>query len=82
MVPEFSDAAFGMKKDEISDPVRSQFGYHIIKVTDHKGGEKVSLEQVKPQLVAYLQRQKKQKEMGEVIRGIREKADVKVNLPE
>lgn len=34
LVPEFKDAAFEMKLDEISDPVKSEFGYHIIKVTD------------------------------------------------
>ena len=32
LVPEFESKAFSMKKDEISDPVKTQFGWHIIKV--------------------------------------------------
>ena len=36
MVREFQDAAFKLKKDEVSEPVQTQFGWHIIKVTDKK----------------------------------------------
>ena len=83
MVPEFADAAFKMKKDEVSaEPVRSQFGYHIIKLTDRKEAETVPLEKAKPQLVAYLKNQKKQQEMGKLVQAMREKADVKINLPD
>lgn len=83
MVPEFADAAFKMKQDEVSaEPVRSQFGYHVIKVTGRKDAEMMSFEQVKPQLVVYLKGQKKQQEIGKVVKELREKADVKINLPD
>ena len=82
MVPEFSDAAFKMKKDEISEPVRSQFGFHVIKVTDRKEAETLSLEAAKPKLLAYLKQQKRQGEIEKVVKELREKADVKINLPE
>jgi parvulin-like peptidyl-prolyl isomerase len=82
MVPEFSKAAFAMKKNEISDPVRSEYGYHVIKVTDRKDAETVSLEKVKPQLLAYLEKKKKQEEVEKVLQDVRAKAEVKVNLPE
>ncbi len=81
MVPEFSEVAFKMKKDEVSEPVRSQFGYHIIKVTDRKEPEAMSLDQAKPRLMAFLKQKKKQAEVEKLVREIREKADVKINLP-
>lgn len=44
MVPEFSNAAFSLKTGEVSAPVKSQFGYHLIKVTDRKPAVEASLE--------------------------------------
>jgi parvulin-like peptidyl-prolyl isomerase len=82
MVPEFSNAAFAMKKGEISDPVRSDFGFHVIKVTDRKEAETVTLEKAKPQLLAFLKNQKKQAEVEKVVADVRAKAAVKINLPE
>ena len=83
MVEEFANAAFKMKKDEVStEPVRTQFGYHIIKVTDRKAGGKQPFEEAKPQIVAYLTREKKRVAIDEVVNGLRAKADVKMNMPE
>lgn len=50
MVPEFADAAFAMKPDEISAPVKSQFGWHIIKLEEKRTKPLPTFEQVKDQL--------------------------------
>ena len=50
MAKPFEDAAFELKKGEISDLVLTRFGYHIIKVEDIKGGRTKSLEEVRDQI--------------------------------
>ncbi|MNB65918.1 Foldase protein PrsA precursor [compost metagenome] len=50
MVAEFSDTAFKMKVGEISEPVKTEYGYHIIKVTDHKDAVTPTLENSKDKI--------------------------------
>jgi peptidyl-prolyl cis-trans isomerase C len=54
MVPEFSEAAFKLKKGEVSDPVKTQFGWHIIKVEDVRTKSFPPFEQVKDQAARYV----------------------------
>ena len=54
MVPEFEKAAFALKAGEISDVVKTQYGYHIIMVTERKEGEPKPFDQVKEQIRATL----------------------------
>ena len=78
MVPAFDEAAFALKTGEISDVVTTQFGYHIIKVTDHKEAAKVPLEQVSDKVKQYLTGQKKQEKADAFIAALKQKSKVEV----
>ena len=73
MVPEFAEAAFGLKSNEVSKtPVKTQFGWHVIQVEDVRTATFPPYEQVKPQIQNLLQQQEIQK----VIADLRAKAKV------
>lgn len=57
MVPEFGEAASKMKPGQVSDPVKTQFGWHIIKVEEMREKKPPTFEEVKDQVQQFLERQ-------------------------
>lgn len=60
MVPEFEAAAFAMNVGDISEPVKTQFGYHIIRVNAKKEASEIPFEQIKPQIAQKVLSDKRQ----------------------
>ncbi len=72
MVPPFSKVAFGLKKGEISGPVKTQFGWHVIKVEDKRTKPPPTFDAVKSQLVSFVQR----KAQAELVQKLRAEAKI------
>jgi peptidyl-prolyl cis-trans isomerase C len=72
MVPEFSEAAFKLDKGQISDPVKTQFGWHVLKVEDTRVKPAPKFEDVKPQIENYVAR----KAQAELVTKLRAEAKI------
>src|ERR1700719_2252235 len=72
MVPEFSAVAFALEPGKISDPVKSQFGWHIIKVEEKRDRKPPDFAQVKAQIETYVTR----KAQADYVAKLRETAKV------
>jgi len=73
MVPAFADAAFKLKKGEISEPVKSEFGWHIIQLEDRRPVQLQSFDDMKENLRAELTN----KAVETYVEGLLKKADIK-----
>jgi peptidyl-prolyl cis-trans isomerase C len=78
MLKPFEDAAFALEVGQISDPVQTQFGWHIIKVEEKRDQPLPTFDQVKDAIIAQLVQQKAQ----EVVTGLRDAAKIEVVDPE
>ena len=78
MVPEFAETAFKLDVGKVSDPVKSQFGWHIIKVEDKRAKPFPAYDSVKDQIARYVA----QKAQGELILKLREGVKIERSEPD
>lgn len=77
MVPEFEEAAFALDLEKVSEPVKTQFGYHLIKVEAKNEPKTSSFEDVKAQIVNKLIQSRQEKKYTDVIKELETKYEVK-----
>lgn len=76
MVPEFAEAAFKAKPNTVTEPVKSQFGYHIIMVTDRRAAGFVPYEKAKADIKNYLTQEKQVKALDDLTQAAKKKSKI------
>ncbi len=77
MVKPFSDAVFAMKKGEVSvEPVKTQFGYHVIYVEETKEAKTVPYKEAKARIIATLKQKTFSAKMGKLVASLKSKANI------
>ena len=79
MVPEFETAAFALGVNEISTPFKTDFGFHIVKVTDKNEGGKQTLADVSEGIKRHLEQLEAQKVISKKVMELRETATIEID---
>lgn len=79
MVPEFEEAAFATKKGAVSEPFQTQFGWHLVKVTDTKGPGHTPLSEVKDDIRTKVQSESQQAEIETLLATLKKKFPVTIH---
>ena len=80
MVKEFEDAVFENEVGTITEPVKTQFGYHIIKINEKNDAKELAFDEVKDKIMEQVRRQKEQEIYNEKITELKDKYEVKMNI--
>jgi peptidyl-prolyl cis-trans isomerase SurA len=80
MVPEFDKAAFTLKQGEVSEPIRTSFGWHVLKVEERRAVGVAPYEEMRPKLELQLRQQKTEKFVDQYIQELKKKAVIEVKL--
>ena len=80
MVKPFEEAAFSLKEGEVSQIVETQFGYHIIKVSEKESEKTMSYEEMAPRIEQFLKQEKMMKMVQDKLEQMRENVDIKVYI--
>jgi len=79
MVPEFEQAAFKLEVGEISDLIKTQFGYHIIKLNEKKSGKKLDYDKAKDYIIKQITSKEVSQQLQEKVNDLRKKSNIEMD---